>query len=163
SLPRSASVIPLEPVRVLVLRRERFLDELGRHPVLAVDVMRNICGRLRFASTYIEKAIEWSQRVAEGDYRLAITAIQDDQRRVASTRAPDEVRAAELLSAFFHLVEGVQAREESLKQQVRQLEIRIDEAKRAKDVRDLTDTDFFAGLKTRSDELRRRRTEHGPA
>jgi len=162
SLPRSASVIALEPARVVVLRREGFLDELGRHPALAMNVMRKISGRLRFANAYIEKAIEWSRRVAEGDYGLAITEIQDDQTRVAGTRPPDEVRAAELLAAFFHLVEGVQAREESLKQQLRRLEIRIDEAKRTKDVDDLTGTDFFARVKARSEELRRQRAERGP-
>lgn len=159
SSPRSAGVAALEPVDILVLKREYFLEELGRHPTLAMDVMRNISGRLRFATTYIEKAIEWSQRIAEGDYSFAMQQIQSNQETIAGQRAPDEARAAELLSAFFRLVEGVKQREETLKQQVRELKIQIDEAKRAKEVESLTSSDFFARLKQRSEELRRQRAE----
>ena len=157
SAPRSASVVALTPVEILVLKREAFLEELGAHPTLAMDVMRNISGRLRFATTYIEKAIEWSQRIAEGDYSFAIQQIKDNQDSIAGVRQPDEARAAELLSAFFRLVEGVKQREETLKQQVRELKIQIDEAKRKQEVEDLTGSDFFARLKAQSEELRRQR------
>jgi CRP-like cAMP-binding protein len=160
SSPRSASVVALEPAEVLVLQRQAFLDELGRHPTLAMDVMRNISGRLRFATTYIEKAIEWSQRIAEGDYSFALQQIQTNQTTIAGQRAPDEARAAELLSAFFRLVEGVKKREEALQQQVRELKIQIDETKRTQEVDNLTSSDFFARLKAKSQELRRQRAEN---
>jgi CRP-like cAMP-binding protein len=159
SSPRSASVVALEPAEILVLKREAFLDELGRHPTLAMDVMRNISGRLRFATTYIEKAIEWSQRIAEGDYSFALQQIQTNQSSMAGQRAPDEARAAELLSAFFRLVEGVKKREEALQQQVRELKIQIDETKRKQEVESLTSSDFFSRLKAKSEELRRQRAE----
>ena len=57
--PRSASVVALSPVELLELRRETFMDALYKQPLLAVDVMRNLSARIRYATTYIEKAIEW--------------------------------------------------------------------------------------------------------
>jgi CRP-like cAMP-binding protein len=163
SSPRSANVVAIEPTMVLVLERERFLAELGKHPSLGMDVMRNLSARLRYATTYIEKAIEWSARVAEGDYGFAIRQIQDDRDRPADAHPTDEARAAQLLAGFFRLVEGVREREDSLKREVRRLEIEIDQTRRARDVDTFTGTDFFARLKARSEELRRQRTERGPS
>lgn len=163
SSPRSANVVAIEPAMVLVLERERFLAELGKHPSLGMDVMRNLSARLRYATTYIEKAIEWSARVAEGDYGFAIRQMEDDRDRPADAHPTDEARAAQLLAGFFRLVEGVREREDSLKREVRRLEIEIDQARRARDVDTFTGTDFFAHLKARSEELRRQRTERGPS
>jgi hypothetical protein len=86
-----------------------------------MDVMRNLSARLRYATTYIEKAIEWSARVAEGDYGFAIRQMEDDRDRPADAHPTDEARAAQLLAGFFRLVEGVREREDSLKREVRRL------------------------------------------
>src|SRR5207247_29089 len=40
SSPRSATAIAMEPVQLLVLERQAFLDELGEHPALTMNVMR---------------------------------------------------------------------------------------------------------------------------
>ena len=159
SSPRSATAIAMEPVQLLVLERQAFLDELGEHPALTMNVMRMVAARLRYLNTYIEKAIEWSRRVADGDYGEAIRDLHDDQSPGGAVSSPDEARAAELLRAFFRLVEQVRAREDALRRQVRELEIQIDEGKRRQDVETLTGTDFFAHLKARSEELRRERSE----
>ena len=65
--PRSAGVIALSDAQVLELKRDAFLDILDRNPDVALLVIRGISSRLRFSTTYIEKAIEWSQQIAEGD------------------------------------------------------------------------------------------------
>jgi hypothetical protein len=50
----------------------------------------------------------------------------------------------------------VAARERSLKAQVRELRIEIDEAKAARQVAEITETDYFRDLLSKADALRKR-------
>jgi CRP-like cAMP-binding protein len=154
--PRSASAIALSPIKVLELKRDTFMEALYKQPLLAIDVMRNLSARVRYATTYIEKAIEWSHRIAEGDYNFAIDQIQSVQSTFVGQKA-DEARAGELLSAFFKMAQGVQEREENLKQQLRQLTIKIDDKKRQEEFESLTESTFFTNLKTAAQKLREER------
>lgn len=154
--PRSASVIALSPVTVLELRRDTFMTALHKQPMLAVDVMKNLSSRIRYATTYIEKAIEWSHRIAEGDYGFAMDQIQNVQSTMILQKS-DEARAGQLLSAFFEMVRGVQEREENLKQQLRKLSIEVDETKRQQEFESLTDNTFFGNLKSAAQQMREQR------
>ncbi|MFZ0544269.1 MAG: cyclic nucleotide-binding domain-containing protein [Candidatus Promineifilaceae bacterium] len=154
--PRSASVVALSPVEALELKRDTFMAVLHKQPILAVDVMRNLSSRIRYATTYIEKAIEWSHRIAEGDYSIAIDQIETVQSTIIHQKS-NEARAGELLSAFFEMARGVQEREESLKQQVRELTIEIDESKRQQEFESLTDSTFFTNLKSAARQIREER------
>ncbi len=154
--PRSASVVALSPVTAIELRRDTFMAALHKQPMLAVDVMKNLSSRIRYSTTYIEKAIEWSHRIAEGDYSFAMDQIQNVQSTMVLQKS-DEARATQLLSAFFEMVQGVQQREENLKQQLRELSIEVDETKRKQEFEDLTDSTFFGNLKSAAQEMRRQR------
>src|SRR3990172_4454346 len=66
--PRSASVVALTDSEVLELKREAFFELINQRPDVALILIRSISSRLRFSSTYIQKAIEWSKKIAEGDY-----------------------------------------------------------------------------------------------
>lgn len=66
-----------------------------------------------------------------------------------------------LAHVFQRMGQEVQSREQRLKQQVKLLKIEIDEAKRAREVNEIIDTNFFQDLQTRAAELRRRRQELG--
>lgn len=155
--PRSASVIATSPARLLKLTREDFMDVISAQPAIAVEMMRNISGRLRFATTYIEEAIEWSKRIGEGDYSFAMDQLKSSQSMIPRGDKSSSAKASELLSAFFQLVQGVQQREEKLKEQVRILTIQIDEVKRQQEVQKLTGTDSFAELKARAAQMRAER------
>ncbi|MCI0393666.1 MAG: cyclic nucleotide-binding domain-containing protein [Chloroflexi bacterium] len=155
--PRSAGVVALTPVDILELKRETFMSALRKQPLLALDIMRNLSARMRYATTYIEKAIEWSHRIAEGDYGFAIDQIQTERSTIVDTRQANEARARELLSAFFEMVEGVKAREENLMQQLQQLSIEIDDKKRQQEFENLTESTFFTNLKSAAIKLRQQR------
>jgi hypothetical protein len=47
-------------------------------------------------------------------------------------------------------------REQSLRQEIQQLRIEIDEAKRQQQVSEIVDTDFFSELQAKAREMRRR-------
>ncbi|MCA1646541.1 MAG: response regulator [Chloroflexi bacterium] len=62
----------------------------------------------------------------------------------------------QLARIFQQMAREVRAREERLQRQVRELRIEVDEANRAREVAEITGTDYFRKLKERADELRSR-------
>ncbi len=73
----------------------------------------------------------------------------------------DEITS--LAETFIIMVDKVREREESLKQQVAELKIEIDEAKRQQQVGEIVDTDFFQELQGKARTIRRRRQQGQPA
>ncbi len=150
--PRSATAIALTPARVLELKKDAFHEILDQRPDVALTIIRGLSARLRFSTTYIEKAIDWSQKIAAGDYDF-IENTQQTPRKASN----DDDKAAQLLSAFFQMVRSVKAREDDLKQQLEQLTLEIDEARRKQEVEEIINTDFYADLKERARKLRAQR------
>lgn len=156
--PRSASVVALKATRVLELDRAAFTETIHQRPELSLLLIRSISSRLRFATTYIEKAIEWSRQIARGDYsQIAVDQAINETHE--DRQAADEHKAGQLLSAFFKMVQEVKAREEQLKQEVRKLTLEIDEARRRQQVQEVTGTEFYAHLKAEAARLRRERAD----
>jgi DNA-binding response OmpR family regulator len=60
----------------------------------------------------------------------------------------------QLARVFQRMAGEVYAREERLKQQVQELRIEIDEAKKAREVAELTDTDYFRSLQEKARQMR---------
>ncbi len=155
---RSATIIAIEPTRALELKRQDFLELLDQHPELSFSMIRSNTSRLRFATTYIEKAIEISKHIAEGDYSTAMNEIQDTQTS-GNSDEPNAAKAERLLSAFFKMAQEVKAREDHLKQEVHKLMLEIDDVRRKQQVEEVTGSDFYAHLKDEAARLRRERQE----
>jgi WD40 repeat protein len=77
------------------------------------------------------------------------------------SQRPDEVGL--LARVFHHMAREVYIREQRLKQQVKKLRIEIDEMKKAEQVSEIVDTDFFKDLQTKAKAMRRRRNAPNPA
>jgi CRP-like cAMP-binding protein len=152
--PRSATIQALNPVKLLILRQESFLNTLLHHPTFVLELLRDISNKLRFAATYIQKVTEWSQYIAEGNYTYAMREIEEAQSMVGQDGQSDEDRARSFLAAIFKMIEGVRKREEALQLQVHRLRIKIDENRRASDVAQITESDYFQTLQQRARELR---------
>jgi len=71
----------------------------------------------------------------------------------------DEV--ARLTQVFARMAAQVQAREDKLKEQVKGLRIEVDQAKKARQIAEITETDYFQNLRKKAQELRRDRKEEG--
>lgn len=65
---------------------------------------------------------------------------------------PDEL--GQLARVFRRMAREVRAREQSLKREVRQLRIEIDETRTRKQVAEITETDYFRDLQSKVDRLR---------
>lgn len=87
----------------------------------------------------------------------AATAVETDAF-VAGSLDPVAARPdalGQLARTFQAMALEVRAREDRLRAQVRELTIEIDEARQAQRVTEITDTDYFRGLRSRAAELRR--------
>jgi CRP/FNR family cyclic AMP-dependent transcriptional regulator len=150
--PRSATVIASSDAEVLELKQDAFYEILDQRPDLALELIRSFSSRLRFSTTYIQKAIEWSQKLSAGDYSFI-----ENSQTISRAEGSDEDKAGQLLSAFFQMVRNVKDREDQLKKQVEKLILQIDEARRKQEFEELTSTDFYADLKEQAKKLRAQR------
>jgi two-component system, cell cycle response regulator len=62
----------------------------------------------------------------------------------------------QLARVFQNMARQVYAREQSLRQQVQELQIEIDEAKKARQVAEITETEYFRELRDKAQKLRQR-------
>jgi CRP-like cAMP-binding protein len=152
--PRSNSMIAISQAEILEIKYDAVLVVLNEYPLLALSFLRDMSDRLRFANAYIEETIVWSQHIAKGNYDFVQQRVEETQSTIVSTDLSYQARANAFLSSFFKMVEGVRKREEDLKQQVQQLIIEIDEVKRQRAVKELTETEFFEHLQTTAQKLR---------
>jgi methyl-accepting chemotaxis protein len=94
-----------------------------------------------------------AERVAEGDYDQDLSVLY-------SGRLRDEVST--LAHVFDMMIDKVQAREESLKRQVQELRIEIDQTKKERHVKEIVESDYFKDLQASAREMRKRsRGEEG--
>jgi CheY-like chemotaxis protein len=101
-----------------------------------------------------DQEVEYLQQVAR--MTAAAAAVEAGQFVPASL---DEVAArpdalGQLGRVFQRMAREVYAREQSLKQQVQELRIQIDEEKKAREVAEITESDYFRSLKRRAQHLR---------
>ena len=94
----------------------------------------------------VGKIIAAAQQVEAGSFDPA--TIDDLAQRT------DEL--GQLSRVFQKMAREVYAREQALKQQVQELRIEIDEARRARQVAEVTDTDYFQDLQKKARELRQK-------
>jgi CRP-like cAMP-binding protein len=151
---RSATVIALEDAEVLELKQDVFEKILNERPDVSLSIIRSYSDRLRFSTTYIEKAIDWSQKIAEGDYSF----IEHTQPSMDKTITDDD-KATQLLSAFFTMVTRVKEREDGLKQQLEKLTFEIDQVRRKQEFEEITSTEFYTKLKEQAKALRQKRLQ----
>jgi CRP-like cAMP-binding protein len=151
--PRSATVIALTESEVFELRSEDFQALLDQRPDLAMALIRDFSSRLRFSTKYIEQAIEWAHKTAEGNYNFI------ENSETLREAESDEDKAGQLLSSFFQMVRKVKAREDDLKRQLERLTIEIDEVRRKQEFEEIVSTDFYANLKEQARKLRAQRSD----
>lgn len=143
--PRSANIVAINKATLMELNSEDFHATLAKNPELAQEITRSLVRRLRFATTYIERAIDWSQQIAKGDYSfIEAEAMQEGESNIDAKS--DQERAARFLGAFFQMVQEIKAREDALKNQLQRLRIEIDENRRKEEVNEIAQSEFFQAI-----------------
>lgn len=70
--PRSASAAAAAPSEVMVLHRDEFLRFLDQRPLVGLSMMRNLVERVRYTTTYLQKVMDATQKLAEGAFDAAL-------------------------------------------------------------------------------------------
>lgn len=152
--PRSAGASAVGATVLRRLQRDDFLDSVEDYPALSRVVIGLLSQRARHMTHYIERLGHWARLVAQGHYAQAMRNIED------SGPVPDRALSA-VAGAVQEMVQAVKEREESLRREVVQLRIQIDEEKRKKHVAEVTETDYFQDLAQKARQLRRKPSEGG--
>lgn len=119
-------------------------------PILAVSYVLLILLVLVVSSLIVRplrRLTSASARIADGEYDLDLSDLN-------RTRFPDEM--SELAESFKVMAAKVQQREQALSTQVRRLQVQIDAAQREESVREITETEFFADLAAKAEQMRAR-------
>jgi CRP-like cAMP-binding protein len=141
--PRSASARAETDSVIATLDIKTFKRLLEEHPDVAMGVMSGLSNRIRYTTNFIGEVRQWMQKLAEGNYQ-GIETPAEMQDSSLSALAADFVRMAA----------RVREREEKLQQEVAQLRIEIDEAKRRQEVTQITGSEYYVSLKEKLKALR---------
>jgi len=83
---------------------------------------------------------------------------EEDISKLNQSQGEDEV--ATLSRVFAKMAAEVKARENRLKKQVEELRIEVDQSKKARQVAEIIDTDYFQNLKKKAKEMRNKKEEN---
>ncbi len=93
-------------------------------------------------------------RIGDGEYEVGL---KDLEELKLSKSYPDEIEIMERV--FRGMIDKVYKREQTLRKQVEELKIAIDESKRRKQVEDIVESEFFQSLKEKALQMR---SQHKP-
>jgi CRP/FNR family cyclic AMP-dependent transcriptional regulator len=103
--PRSASAAASAPLDVLVLDRTTFIDFIKERPLVGLTMMRTLVDRVRYTTAYLQKIVDATQRLAQGDYDQAVQEVSESEADAA---------IKPLVDSFIQMIHQVRAREQSL-------------------------------------------------
>jgi CRP-like cAMP-binding protein len=152
--PRSASVTAVEEARLFRIEQAALFDLMQRQPELARGVIHILCQRLRARIKDMKEDFEYMQQFAK--VTAAAVAVEagmykpESLNEVAARR--DEL--GQLARVFQRMQREVDRRERRLKQEVADLRIESDEIKKARQVAEITETEYFQDLLKKASQLR---------
>jgi len=146
--PRSASARAQTETLIWVLKAGDFRALLMSDPTIGLGVMTSLSDRVRYTTDFLGEVRQWVRRMADGNYQTATIGVD------ANYQDPTlSVLAAE----FARMAAQVRQREEELKQELAQLRIEINDAKRKQEVKEIVDSEYYQDLKAK---IRRMREEN---
>jgi CRP-like cAMP-binding protein len=157
--PRSASVTAVEDTRLFQLQQRDLHQIMMRSPAITDGIIQILCQRVRARVSDMKEDFLYMQQFAK--VTAAAAAVEAG---VYVPEALDDVALrtdalGQLARVFQRMVREVYAREESLKRQVAELRIEIDEVKKVQQVAEITDSDYFQRLQEKAQAFRRRSVE----
>lgn len=152
--PRSASVTAVEPTRLFRLDQALFYGLMQKRIEVVQGVIHVLCQHLRARMRDLREDFTYMQQFAR--VTAAAVAIEND---LYDPHTLDEVaqrtdELGQLARVFQRMAREVSARQERLKQQVQELRVEIDQARKARQVAEITETEFFQTLRQRARTLR---------
>ena len=151
---RSASITALTDTRLLRLDRGTLYQVMAQRSEVTQGIMHVLAQRLRGRLRDMNEDFEYMQQFAK--LTAAAAAIEAG---IYEPESLDNVAArtdalGQLARLFQRMERAVSVREQRLRQEVQKLRIVIDEARQAKQVAEITATDYFQCLRSQAQQLR---------
>ena len=151
---RSASITALTDTRLLRLDRGPLDQVMAQRVEVAQGIMHVLAQRLRTSLREMDRDFQYMQQFAK--LTAAAAAIEAG---IYEPESLDDVAAradalGQLARLFQRMERAVSAREQRLRQEVQDLRIEIDETRQAKQVAQITETDYFQRLRSQAGQLR---------
>lgn len=159
--PRVASVTAAEDTHLLRLDQDAFYELMSSRAEVARGVIRVLNRHLRGRVRDMVQDFEYMQQMA----RISAAAAALEAGRY-DARSLDEVgqrsdELGQLARVFQRMANEVVTREQRLRQEVQQLRIQIDEAKKMREVAQITESEYFQSLQVRAKQIRGDRPGEG--
>jgi CRP-like cAMP-binding protein len=156
---RSASVTALEDTHLFRLEAEDLYALMAKRVGVARGIIHILSQRLRGRTREMAEDFKYMQQFA----RVTAAAVAVE-KGIYVPESLDEVarrsdELGQLARVFQGMVRQVYTREQNLKRQVTELRIEIDEAKKAGQVAEITETEYFQELQKKARRLREERRE----
>ncbi len=154
-VPRSASVTAVEDTHLFRLEQDELHEIMMRSPEIADGIIRVLCEHLRARVSDMKEDYLYMQQFAK--VTAAAAAVESG---VYIPEALDDVAQrtdalGRLARVFQSMMREVYTREQRFKKQIAELHIEIDETRKALQVSEITETEYFQELKQRAGALRR--------
>jgi CRP-like cAMP-binding protein len=157
SQPRSASVTAVKDTVLYRLDQAAFRGVIATSPEVGLAVVRVLSGHLRGNVAEMREDFDYMQQFAA--VTAAAVALEagayDPQSLNEVAQRSDEL--GQLARVFQRMAREVYTREQRLKAEIVALQIEVDEAKKSREVAEITDTAYFQELATLAKELRKAR------
>ena len=151
---RSASITAVTDTWLLRLERGPLYRVMAQRIEVAQGIMHVLAQRLRGSLREMNQDFQYMQQFAK--LTAAAAAIEEG---IYDPESLDGVAAradalGQLARLFQRMERAVSAREQRLRQEVQELRIVIDEARQARQVAEITETDYFQRLRGQAEHLR---------
>jgi CRP-like cAMP-binding protein len=167
--PRSLSARALEPSRVLVLGGSNFRHFVEEDSNLAFAVMYGLSDRIRYTTEFLNEVRNWVGRVTQGDYSSDqfLDEVRGWVQHLSAGEYEEAYRPkiyhdqtlATLAAEFAKMAAVVHQREKELQQEIAQLKIEINDAKRKEDVQEIKESEYFRSLQAQIKAMREQQEE----
>ena len=156
---RSASVTVMRDARLFRLGRAPLFQGMAVHVEVAQAIIQVLTQRARGSIREMHEDFEYIQQVAKVTNAAMAVEAGDYHAESLDDVAKRTDALGQLARVFQRMAREVYAREERLKQQVAELHIEIDKAKSARQVAELTETEYFQQLSSKARALRTKNDE----
>jgi CRP-like cAMP-binding protein len=151
---RSATVTAVEDTRLICLDQENLYELIARRGSIARGIIHVLTQRLRSRMRDMADDFAYMQEFAR-----VISAAVAVEAGIYAPESLDSVcqrtdELGQLARVFQRMVQQVDNREQRLRRQVAELRIEIDEVKKANQVAEITETEYFQQLQQKARRLR---------
>jgi CRP/FNR family cyclic AMP-dependent transcriptional regulator len=152
--PRSASVVAINRTRLFRLDREPLFRLMADHIEVSQEIIHILSQRLRARMRDMAEDFQYMQQ-----FERVIAAAVAVEAGIYKAESLDEVadrtdKLGQLARVFQKMAHEVHLREQRLEQEVAELRIVIDEANQARQVSEITETEYFQNLRIKAEKLR---------